>query len=274
MCMYLKDGDAGVANVVERNGTLERILVAWTAFGIVEIPVDAALVGRRGRARIVVAVCCCCGAAPGAAVAVCMTRFGRRRRCRRRRTRLAEDGRAEQIDGVVADARIVQVGGYVGARGHAVALGAYEAVGELGLVVVGLERVVEQVAHERAIVVEEAAIAQHALPHLHANDAEYEEDEEAEEHHIGEHWQCVEYEHDEDAHACLNKTKRNNAFRSLLLSCSVLELVILGNLLMARRGLSTRMVRIADRLRFSLATKYSNILDLYSIRNINNYMLL
>ena len=91
----LKDGDPGEADVIERDGAFERVLVAGSALGVVRVPVHAH--------RLVQVVV----------------------------------GGAEQFDGAVADARVVYVGRYLGARGHAVAgrLGAYEAVCVVGLVV-------------------------------------------------------------------------------------------------------------------------------------------
>jgi len=35
---------------------------------------------------------------------------------------------------------------------------------------------------------EEATLAQYALPQLHADDAEYEEDEETQQQHVAQHW--------------------------------------------------------------------------------------
>lgn len=43
-------------------------------------------------------------------------------------------------------------------------------------------------------------LTQYALPQLHANDAEYEEDEETEQQYIAEHRQRVQQQHDQNAH--------------------------------------------------------------------------
>ncbi len=149
------------AYIVERYGALERVLVARSALCIVGVPVHT-----DGFVHAVV-------------------------------------GQAEEVDGAVANACVVDVGRYFGARGHARTLrvSTNEAVRVVGLVVGVLKRLVDQIAHECAIEVEEAAIAEYALPQLHAHNAEYEEYEEAEEEHVAEHRQGVKQEHHQYTHA-------------------------------------------------------------------------
>jgi hypothetical protein len=45
-------------------------------------------------------------------------------------------------------------------------------------------------------------------------------------------------------------------------------IILLGTLFIARNGLSTRMVRIAERLKFSDAIKYSTVLKTNNYENI------
>lgn len=51
-------------------------------------------------------------------------------------------------------------------------------------------------------------LTQYALPQLHANNAEYEEDEETEQQHIAEHRQRVQQQHDQNAHT-LRQSREN-----------------------------------------------------------------
>lgn len=47
---------------------------------------------------------------------------------------------------------------------------------------------------------EDAALPQNALPHLDADDAEYEEDEKAQQQHVAQHRQRVQQQHHQNAH--------------------------------------------------------------------------
>ena len=60
-------------------------------------------------------------------------------------------------------------------------------------------------AHHRLIVVEEAAIAQHAFPQLHAQNAENEKDKKTKQQNVAKHGQSVQQEHHQYSHAFFEK---------------------------------------------------------------------
>ena len=131
----MKYSHPGIANIIERNGSLEGIFIAGTAFRIIRIPVYA-----------------CFGVGHQTHI-------------------------SEQLNSTIAYACVIDVRRYIAAGGHAAraSLAAYKAVAERRCVVAALKRLVQQIAHGGHVVVEVAAVAQHALPQLHANYAEYKE---------------------------------------------------------------------------------------------------
>jgi hypothetical protein len=102
-----------------------------------------------------------------------------------------ERGRFGHFNCAIANHWVVDVGRYVAAGGHATGVRAYVTICVLGLVVRVPKRLVHQTVHERRVVVEEAAIAQHALPQLHPDNTEYEENKKTQQQNIAQHWQCV-----------------------------------------------------------------------------------
>lgn len=57
---------------------------------------------------------------------------------------------------------------------------------------------------------EEATLAQYSLPQLHADDAEYEEDEEAQQQDVAQHREGVEQQHHQDPHTCVADVSRKD----------------------------------------------------------------
>ena len=96
------------------------------------------------------------------------------------------------------------------------------------------------------------SLSEESCPQLHPHNPKDEEDKEAEQQHVAQHWQGVQQQHHQDSgnrvHQIFAETM--NPFSNLML----------GILLIAFRGLRTRTVLIADRFSFSTSIRYSSAL--------------
>ena len=85
------------------------------------------------------------------------------------------------------------------------------------------------------------------------NYSEDEEDKKAKQQDIPQHWQGVQKKHDQNSHT----------YPGNLGIKAILQLSLLGILFIARNGLRTRTVLIAERFSFSTSMKYSKALAIF-----------